>query len=153
MALRVACIGGGPGGLFFSTLFKQTVPEAEVVLFERNQASDAFGFGVVFSDATLRRINDADPVVLNGLRDYGTHWDDIEVWLKDERKSFAGNGMAAIYRKTLLKLMQERAAEVGVDMRFGEFVPDLHRLDGFDVIVGADGANSSTREQLGESLG
>ncbi|UZX03215.1 2-polyprenyl-6-methoxyphenol hydroxylase [Arthrobacter sp. CDRTa11] len=153
MALRIACIGGGPGGLFFSTLFKQTVPEAEVVLFERNQASDAFGFGVVFSDATLRRINDADPVVLNGLRDYGTHWDDIEVWLKDERKSFAGNGMAAIYRKTLLKLMQERAAEVGVDMRFGEFVPDLSRLDGFDVIVGADGANSSTREQLGESLG
>ena len=103
MALRVACIGGGPGGLFFSTLFKQTVPDAEVVLFERNQATDAFGFGVVFSDATLNRINDADPVVRNGLRDFGTHWDDIEVWLKGEQKSFAGNGMAAIYRKTLLQ--------------------------------------------------
>lgn len=153
MALRVACIGGGPGGLFFSTLFKQTVPDAEVVLFERNQASDAFGFGVVFSDATLRQINDADPVVLNGLRDHGTHWDDIEVWLKGERKTFGGNGMAAIYRKTLLKLMQERAAEVGVDMRFGQYVPDLSQLDGFDLIVGADGANSSTREQLGESMG
>lgn len=153
MALRVACIGGGPGGLFFSTLFKQTVPDAEVVLFERNQATDAFGFGVVFSDATLNRINDADPVVRDGLRDYGTHWEDIEVWLKGERKSFTGNGMAAIYRKTLLKLMQERAAEVGVDMRFGQYVPDLQQLGDFDLIVGADGANSSTREQLGESLG
>ncbi|PZP32800.1 MAG: 2-polyprenyl-6-methoxyphenol hydroxylase [Kocuria rhizophila] len=153
MALRVACIGGGPGGLFFSTLFKQTVPEADVVLFERNQASDAFGFGVVFSDATLNRINDADPVVRNGLRDFGTHWEDIEVWLKGERKSFTGNGMAAIYRKTLLKLMQDRAAEVGVDMRFGQYVPDLEQLEGFDLIVGADGANSSTREQLGENLG
>ena len=153
MALRVACIGGGPGGLFFSTLFKQTVPDAEVVLFERNQATDAFGFGVVFSDATLNRINDADPVVRNGLRDFGTHWEDIEVWLKGEQKSFTGNGMAAIYRKTLLKLMQERAAEVGVDMRFGQYVPDLSQLDDFDLIVGADGANSSTREQLGESLG
>ncbi|WP_427004263.1 FAD-dependent monooxygenase [Pseudarthrobacter sp. H2] len=153
MALRVACIGGGPGGLFFSTLFKQTVPDAEVVLFERNQASDAFGFGVVFSDATLRRINDADPVVLNGLRDFGTHWDDIEVWLKGEQKTFAGNGMAAIYRKTLLQLMQYRAADAGVDLRFGEYVPELSSLDGFDLIVGADGANSSTREQLGESLG
>jgi len=153
MALRVACIGGGPGGLFFSTLFKQTVPDADVVLFERNQATDAFGFGVVFSDATLNRINDADPVVRNGLRDFGTHWEDIEVWLKGEQKSFAGNGMAAIYRKTLLKLMQDRAAEVGVDMRFGQYVPDLSQLDGFDVIVGADGANSSTREQLGEGLG
>ncbi|MGN7149238.1 FAD-dependent monooxygenase [Arthrobacter sp. SAFR-179] len=153
MALRVACIGGGPGGLFFSTLFKQTVPDAEVVLFERNQATDAFGFGVVFSDATLNRINDADPVVRDGLRDYGTHWEDIEVWLKGEQKSFGGNGMAAIYRKTLLKLMQERAAEVGVDMRFGQYVPDLQQLADFDLIVGADGANSSTREQLGESLG
>jgi anthraniloyl-CoA monooxygenase len=153
MALRVACIGGGPGGLFFSTLFKQTVPDAEVVLFERNQATDAFGFGVVFSDATLNRINDADPVVRNGLRDFGTHWDDIEVWLKGEQKSFTGNGMAAIYRKTLLKLMQDRAAEAGVGMRFGQYVPDLTQLDDFDLIVGADGANSSTREQLGESLG
>jgi anthraniloyl-CoA monooxygenase len=123
------------------------------VLFERNQATDAFGFGVVFSDATLNRINDADPVVRNGLRDFGTHWEDIEVWLKGEQKSFAGNGMAAIYRKTLLKLMQDRAAEVGVDMRFGQYVPDLSQLEGFDLVVGADGANSSTREQLGESLG
>jgi 2-polyprenyl-6-methoxyphenol hydroxylase-like FAD-dependent oxidoreductase len=153
MALRVACIGGGPGGLFFSTLFKQTVLDAEVVLFERNQATDAFGFGVVFSDATLNRINEADPVVRDGLRDHGTHWDDIEVWLKGEKKSFSGNGMAAIYRKTLLQLMQERAAEAGVEMRFGQYVPDLSQLDGFDLIVGADGANSSTREQLGESLG
>jgi anthraniloyl-CoA monooxygenase len=153
MALRVACIGGGPGGLFFSTLFKQTLPDAEVVLFERNQATDAFGFGVVFSDATLNRINDADPVVRNGLRDFGTHWEDIEVWLKGEQKSFTGNGMAAIYRKTLLKLMQDRAAEVGVEMRFGQYVPDLSQLDDFDLIVGADGANSSTREQLGESVG
>jgi anthraniloyl-CoA monooxygenase len=153
MALRVACIGGGPGGLFFSTLLKQTVPDAEVVLFERNQATDAFGFGVVFSDATLTRINEADPVVHDGLRDFGTHWDDIEVWLKGEQQSFGGNGMAAIYRKTLLQLMQERAADAGVDMRFGQYVPDLTQLTDFDLIVGADGANSSTREQLGESLG
>lgn len=153
MALRVACIGGGPGGLFFSTLLKQTVPDAEVVLYERNQAGDAFGFGVVFSEATLARINDADPVVRDGLRNFGTHWDDIEVWLKGERQSFTGNGMAAIYRKTLLQLLQERAAEVGVDMRFGQNVPDLTQLDDYDLIVGADGANSSTRDQLGESLG
>lgn len=153
MTLRVACIGGGPGGLFFSTLFKQRVPDAEVVLFERNQATDAFGFGVVFSEATLNRINDADPVVRNGLRDFGTHWDDIEVWLKGEEKSFSGNGMAAIYRKTLLKLMQNRADGVGVDMRFGQHIPDLAQLDDFDLIVGADGANSSTRQQLGDSLG
>ncbi|MFJ6453804.1 FAD-dependent monooxygenase [Paenarthrobacter sp. NPDC091669] len=153
MALRIACIGGGPGGLFVSTLFKQTVPDAEVVLFERNQATDAFGFGVVFSDATLSRINKADPAVHNGLRDFGRHWDNIEVWLKGEKKTFAGNGMAAIYRTTLLQLMQERATNAGVDMRFGEYIPDLGQLKDFDLIVGADGANSSTRAQLGEDVG
>ena len=153
MAIRVACIGGGPGGLFFSALLKQAVPEAEVVLFERNQAADVFGFGVVFSDATLRRIDAADPVLHNALRDFGIHWDDIEVWLKGERKTFAGNGMAAIHRKTLLKLLQDRAAEVGVEMRFGHFVPSLEELADFDLVVGADGANSRTREQLGEALG
>jgi 2-polyprenyl-6-methoxyphenol hydroxylase-like FAD-dependent oxidoreductase len=153
MAIRVACIGGGPGGLFFTALLKQRVPEAEVVLFERNQASDAFGFGVVFSDATLRRIDEADPVLRNGLRDYGKHWDRIEVWLKGERTAFGGNGMAAIHRKTILRLLRERAAEVGVDMRFGQVAPRLEDLDDFDLIVGADGANSQTREQLGEALG
>jgi anthraniloyl-CoA monooxygenase len=153
MTIRVACIGGGPGGLFFTALLKQRMPDAEVVLFERNQATDAFGFGVVFSDATLRRIDEADPVLRNGLRDFGKHWDSIEVWLKGERTSFGGNGMAAIHRKTILRLLQERAAQVGVDMRFGQVAPSLEELGDYDLIVGADGANSLTREQLGESLG
>ena len=153
MTIRVACIGGGPGGLFFTALLKQRMPEADVVLFERNQASDAFGFGVVFSDATLRRINEADPVLRDGLKNFGKHWDSIEVWLKDDRRSFGGNGMAAIHRKTILRLLQERAAQVGVDMRFGQVAPRLDELGDYDLIVGADGANSLTREQLGEALG
>ena len=153
MTIRVACIGGGPGGLFFSALIKQALPTAGVVLFERNQASDAFGFGVVFSDATLRRIDEADPVLRDGLRDFGTHWDAIEVWLKGDKTRFGGNGMAAIHRKTLLGLLQKRAADVGVDMRFGEQVSTAD-LGDFDLVVGADGANSATRELLdSDSLG
>jgi salicyloyl-CoA 5-hydroxylase len=153
MAMRVACIGGGPGGLFFSTLLKRQLPEAEVVLFERNEATDAFGFGVVFSDATLSGIDEVDPVLRDGLRDFGRHWDTIEVWLKGERRQMSGNGMAAIHRKTLLRLLQERAADAGVDMRFCRQIPSLTELMGFDAVVGADGANSRTREELGDTLG
>jgi 2-polyprenyl-6-methoxyphenol hydroxylase-like FAD-dependent oxidoreductase len=154
MTIRVACIGGGPGGLFFSALLRKAMPEAEVVLLERNQAADAFGFGVVFSDATLRRIHEADPVLLDGLRDHGTHWDNIDVWLKGEKIGFGGNGMAAIHRKTLLGLLQSRAHQVGVDMRFGTNVTSLESLASFDLIVGADGANSFVREGLGaQTLG
>ena len=153
MTLRVACVGGGPGGLFFSTLLKRELPEAEVHLFERNQASDAFGFGVVFSDATLNAIDEADPVVRDGLRDHGKHWDKIEVWAKDEKRSFAGNGMAAIHRRVLLPLLQERARQAGVQMHFGANAPATSELsERFDIVVGADGANSRTRADILEHL-
>ncbi|TRW45819.1 FAD-dependent monooxygenase [Georgenia yuyongxinii] len=150
--MKVACVGGGPGGLFFATLLKQRQPGAEVVVFERNRPDDTFGFGVVFSDATLARIHEADPVLLRGLQEQGRHWDDIEVRLKGERLRVGGNGMAAISRKTLLQLLQERAREVGVDLRFETEVPGLHALDGYDVVVGCDGANSRVREELAAQL-
>lgn len=154
MTIRVACVGGGPGGLFFSTLLKRQMPSAEVVLFERNQATDAFGFGVVFSDATLEAINEADPVLRDGLRDHGKHWSSIEVWLKGEKRQFAGNGMAAIHRRTLLPLLQERALDAGVTLKFGQNVPGPIALrEEFDVVVGADGANSRTRQALIDELG
>ncbi|WP_017615641.1 FAD-dependent monooxygenase [Nocardiopsis salina] len=152
MSIRIACIGGGPGGLFFTTLVKRALPSAEVVLFERNQASDAFGFGVVFSDATLRRITEADPVLQEALERHGWRWEAIQVRLKGQRHEFHGNGMSAVHRRVLLTELQGKAAEAGVDMRFGTFVRDLHELDGYDLVVAADGANSNTRRQVGEDV-
>ena len=153
MTIRIACIGGGPGGLFFATLARRWLPDSEVVVYERNRADDAFGFGVVFSDATLRRIDEADPVLSDGLARYGVHWDEISVWLKGERTSFAGNGMAAIDRKVLLRLLQERARQAGADLRFGEEAPDLAQLADVDLVGAADGANSPTRTAYGAGLG
>jgi salicyloyl-CoA 5-hydroxylase len=154
MSIRIACVGGGPGGLFFSALMKQLMPDAEVTLFERNRAEDAFGFGVVFSDATLQRIDNADPVLHDALAVHGVHWDAIEVWLKGERLRFAGNGMAAVHRRVLLSLLQDRAGEVGVDLRFETFRDDLDSLRReYDLVVAADGTNSPIREQLAPHLG
>jgi 2-polyprenyl-6-methoxyphenol hydroxylase-like FAD-dependent oxidoreductase len=151
MSHRVAVVGGGPGGLFLATLLRRTRPDVEVTLFERNQASDAFGFGVVFSDATLRRINEADPVLRDALSEHGRHWDRIDVWSNGERHGFSGNGMAAIHRRLLLKLLQDNASEAGVDLRFGQVAPPVEDLSrDFDLVVGADGTNSAVREHLGE---
>ncbi|WP_418061259.1 FAD-dependent monooxygenase [Pimelobacter simplex] len=153
MALRVAVIGGGPGGLFLASQLMAAGQGAEVTVLERHQPDDAFGFGVVFSDATLGAIFEADPVVRQALADHGHHWDPVEVWLKGERRSFAGNGMAAVHRKKLLSVLHERARAAGVDLRFGEDV-DAERFarlrDEYDVVVGADGANSLVRGLLGE---
>jgi 2-polyprenyl-6-methoxyphenol hydroxylase-like FAD-dependent oxidoreductase len=148
---RVAVIGGGPGGLFVATLLRRRHPACEVVLFERNQAEDAFGFGVVFSDATLRRIDEADPVLRIALAEHGRHWERIEVWSRGERHGFSGNGMAAIHRQVLLRLLQENATAAGVDLRFGRLAPAVDELaKDYDLVIGADGTNSSVRDHLGE---
>jgi anthraniloyl-CoA monooxygenase len=145
--VRIAVVGGGPGGLFFATLIRRADPAAEVTVFERNRADDTFGFGVVFSDRTLAGIHEADPVLREALTVHGRHWDEIEVRLKGTRIVCGGNGMAAVARKTLLALMQARAREVGVDLRFSTEV-GLEDLSGYDLVVAADGTGSRTRDQL-----
>jgi len=145
-AVRTAIVGGGPGGLFAATLLKLADPSSEVVVFERNAPDATFGFGVVFSDATLRGIDDVDPVLLRALTDHGVHWSEIEVRIHGERWRCGGNGMAAIARVTLLRLLHEQAAAAGVDLRFGCDVPHPGVLVAqYDLVVGADGANSAVR--------
>lgn len=152
MISRIACVGGGPGGLFFAILIKQAVPSIDVTVFERNGADDTFGFGVVFSAATQLGIHEADPVLLKGLAEHGRRWDEIEVRAKGERIRCGGNGMAAIHRRTLLELLQRRAIEVGVELRFNTEVSERAELDGYDLVVAADGANSRFRNSLADAV-
>jgi len=153
MIRKIACIGGGPGGLFFALLAKRADPAREVTVYERNRATDTFGFGVVFSDATLARIDEADPVLRTALDEHGVHWDPIEIRLKGERVLCGGMGMAAVERKTLLGLLQDRALAVGVDIRFQTEVDpaDLLTSD-VDLVVAADGANSRVRARFADRL-
>jgi 2-polyprenyl-6-methoxyphenol hydroxylase-like FAD-dependent oxidoreductase len=152
--VRIAILGGGPGGLLAALLAKRGDPGREVTVFERNRAGDTFGFGVVFSDATLDGIDAADPVLRRALTEHGVHWDPIEVRLRGERWRFGGNGMAAVARQRLLALLQQRAAEAGVDLRFATPVqPDDLVNAGYDLVVAADGANSLIRSRFAEAFG
>ena len=152
--MRIAVLGGGPGGLLAALLAKRGDPAREVTVFERNRAGDTFGFGVVFSDATLDGIDAADPVLRRALTEHGVHWDPIEVRLRGERWRFGGNGMAAVARRTLLTLLQQRAAEAGVDLRFSAPVHPDDLLDSeYDLVVAADGANSQMRARFAGAFG
>jgi anthraniloyl-CoA monooxygenase len=138
--MRIAVVGGGPGGLFAATLIKRSGPAHEVTVVERNRAEDTFGFGVVFSDATMAGIHAADPVLLTALTEHGVHWDAIEVRLHGERYRCEGNGMAAVERRTLLALLQRQAAGEGLDVRFSTEADVDYMVDaGYDLVIASDG--------------
>ena len=143
--MRVVCIGGGPAGLYFALLAKQRFPQWQVTVLERNRPLDTFGWGVVFSDATLDALRRADAPTHRAIVDAFAHWDDIDVHFKGHTITSSGHGFSGIARKRLLGILQERAAGVGVDLRFQTEIEDIGAYRDCDLLVGADGANSRTR--------
>lgn len=144
--MRVACLGGGPAGIYFAISMKLRNPSHEVHVFERNRAGDTFGWGVVFSDQTLANLTRNDPVSADTIASSFAHWDDIEVTLDGKTETSSGHGFIGIGRLKLLQILQARAAELGVVMHFErEFGDDLEPFSDFDLIVAADGVNSRIR--------
>jgi anthraniloyl-CoA monooxygenase len=142
----VTCIGAGPAGLYFGILIKRRLPEWEVRILERNRPLDTFGWGVVFSDATLENLREADEPTHREITESFAHWDDIEIHFDGRTIVSGGHGFCGISRRRLLEILQRRADELGVDVRFEHEVDDLQALrDSCDLLVGADGLNSRVR--------
>ncbi|WP_313810558.1 bifunctional salicylyl-CoA 5-hydroxylase/oxidoreductase [Glutamicibacter sp.] len=151
--MKIAVIGGGPGGLYFSALMKQLDQNHEVTVWERNKASDTFGFGVVFSDETLGGIGNADPVVADYMSRRFARWSDIDIHFRGQMHTVGGQGFAAMSRKELLELLQRRAQELGVDVRFSTVAPPVQELSAdYDLVLAADGLNSAVRSTFPESF-
>ncbi|MEU6010803.1 bifunctional salicylyl-CoA 5-hydroxylase/oxidoreductase [Streptomyces sp. NPDC047453] len=145
--MRVAVIGGGPGGLYAAALLKRLDPAREITVWERNAPDDTFGFGVVLSDETLGGIEHADPVVYEALRREFVRWDDIGIVHRGTRHTSGGHGFAALGRRRLLRILHERCRALGVDLRFRTEAPHPERLSRtYDLVVAADGLHSATRE-------
>lgn len=145
--MRIAVIGGGPGGLYFAILMKKWQPAADITVFERNRPDDTFGFGVVFSDATLDIFERYDAESYRAITENFAYWDDIEVRFKDTVHRIGGNGFCGCSRQTLLILLQNRARQLGVEMKFQtEVDPTPETFGAFDLVVAADGINSRIRE-------
>ncbi|OPF83218.1 oxidoreductase [Streptomyces antioxidans] len=144
--MKIAIIGGGPGGLYFAALMKRLDPAHEITVWERNAPDDTFGFGVVFSDETLGGIENADTAIARGMARRFARWTDIDIHYRGESHTVGGQGFAAMGRKELLRLLQERCRDLGVTLRFSALAPDTERLRGsYDLVVGADGVNSAVR--------
>jgi len=152
LVVRIVCIGGGPAGLFFSIVMKSARPDAEIVVLERNRPDDTFGWGVVFSDQTLGNIAAADPATYERIVESFVHWDDIDVHYRGRTIRAGGQGFAGIARKQLLHILQARAVELGVDLRFEVEANDEDYAHA-DVIVIGDGANSPARRKYAAAFG
>ncbi len=152
--MRIAVLGGGPGGLYFAALARQLDPRHEITVWERNAADDTFGFGVVFSDETLGGIEHADAGIFAAMRREFARWDDIDVHFRGTTVTSGGHGFAAMSRQRLLAILQGRCAELGVRILFGTQAPDVAGLAaGHDLVVAADGMNSATRERFAGAFG
>ncbi|MGW8728563.1 bifunctional salicylyl-CoA 5-hydroxylase/oxidoreductase [Streptomyces sp. NPDC055808] len=145
--LKIAVIGGGPGGLYAAALLKRLDPAREITVWERNAPDDTFGFGVVLSDETLGGIEHADPAVYQALRAEFVRWDDIDIVHRGRTLTSGGHGFAALGRRRLLEILHERCQDLGVDLRFrAEAPPAAELAAAHDLVVAADGVHSLTRE-------
>ncbi|MCL6285606.1 bifunctional salicylyl-CoA 5-hydroxylase/oxidoreductase [Ruegeria sp. 2012CJ41-6] len=149
--MRIACLGGGPAGLYFAISMKLRDPAHEVVVIERNRASDTFGWGVVLSDDALENLQENDPASAQAIRDHFANWDDIAVVHDGVRTVSGGHGFAGIGRKQMLTLLQKRARELDVELRFeSAFDTAADFMDDYDLVVACDGINSRTRAAYAE---
>jgi 2-polyprenyl-6-methoxyphenol hydroxylase-like FAD-dependent oxidoreductase len=144
-ALRIAVIGGGPGGLYFAYLWKKRHPDAHVDLFEQNPAGATWGFGVVFSEQALEFLRADDPDTVDAIAPRMESWNNITLNLRGENVEIDGIGFSAIGRLELLTLLQARARAAGVDMHYETAISAVDALEGYDLIVAADGLNSMAR--------
>jgi len=153
MSLKIACIGGGPAGLYFAISMKLRDPRHELHVFERNPEGVTFGWGVVFSDQTVENLMANDPVSGRIIADEFAHWDDIDVHIHGQCVRSSGHGFIGIGRKRLLEILAARARELDVEIHYeSECEPDLDAWRDWDLVIAADGINSRFREAYADEF-
>ena len=142
--MRVLVAGAGPAGLYFSYLLKKRNPACELRVVEQNAAGSTFGFGVVFSDRALEFLRGDDPATYDLITPRMEAWSDITVVHRGTPVVVDGIGFAAIGRLELLQLLQQQLASVGV---VPEYEKPVVEEKGYDLVVAADGVNSTVRSR------
>jgi 2-polyprenyl-6-methoxyphenol hydroxylase-like FAD-dependent oxidoreductase len=151
--VRIAVIGGGPGGLYFAYLWKKRHPDAQIDLFEQNAAGATWGFGVVFSEQALEFLRADDPDTVDAIAPRMESWKNITLNLRGESVELDGVGFSSIGRLDLLNVLQQRVRGVGVTPRYDTLIRSMDQLAGYDLIVAADGLNSLVRRSFEGDFG
>jgi anthraniloyl-CoA monooxygenase len=151
--MKINIIGGGPAGMYFSILMKKADPSHDITVYERNGPDDTFGWGVVFSGKTLANLGAADEGSHAAITRAFAAWDNVDVVHQNEKISIHGNSFSGIARLQLLKILQQRCQELGVEVKFRTEIPDVESLrTACDLLVAADGVNSTARKQYSDQF-
>ena len=148
--MKIICIGGGPAGLYFAISMKLRDPSHDITILERNRPDDTFGWGVVLSDQTLGNLRNTDPVSAATIGENFYHWDDVETHFRGQVERSGGHGFCGIGRMKLLNILQARAAELGVDIRYEAEVDGTETFADADLVIAGDGVNSRIRNAHAE---
>jgi anthraniloyl-CoA monooxygenase len=149
--MNISIIGGGPAGLYFAILMKRANASHQIKIYERNGPDDTFGWGVVFSGKTLANLRAADRESHEAITKQFEAWDNVDVVHRDEKISIHGNSFSGIARLQLLKILQRRAEQLGVEFHFHHEVNDFESVrNECDLLVAADGVNSGVRNKYAD---
>ena len=140
--MRIVCIGGGPAGLTFALLMKKLDPRHDITVVERNRPYDTFGWGVVFSDATMEHLRAWDAETAGAIEAAFAHWDDILLEFKGRAIRSGGHGFVGIGRKRLLNILQARceAPRRGAASSIARCAP-MPEFPEADLVVASHGIN------------
>jgi anthraniloyl-CoA monooxygenase len=153
--LKICCLGGGPASLYFSILMKKANPAHDITIIERGDRDSTWGFGVVFSDETLKGFMEADAASYKRIVEQFAYWGGIDTKIHGKTINSQGHGFCGMSRLKLLNIFHDRCDELGVDIQFNTDITDVDQLhtDDYDLVVAGDGLTSILRERYQDDFG
>ncbi len=153
--LKIVCLGGGPASLYFSILMKKANPAHDITVIERGERDSTWGFGVVFSDDTLRGFMEADAATYKRIVEEFAYWGGIDTTIHGKTINSQGHGFCGMSRLKLLNIFHDRCDELGVNLKFNTDIASIDELhiDDHDLVVAGDGITSILREAYAEEFG